>query len=301
MRRRDEDMNKKPLQSPTSSTDTESSSSSNDENNTPYLGFIDVDNAIVGCYTHKLTFLNDTQREMLVDAMAEISFQMDMHPETLFVSVQIMDRYFQMLPATKQLVQDERLRVALASLCLASKYMEMPLKRLAVADVVRCANGSCTRAQMVDMEMHVFQTIQYRVYFPTLYSCMEKFYLSSRDVLLKERLLYYSIVCLQDHQLLKYNPYFVVAAIMYMALRCETPDTASQVKQVTGHPLCKRHVFPIVTRIIKGLTQKSPVARNGRVFQAIRLHFRKDQHHRVAMKPFVPLVHVREDLCGDCE
>ena len=72
-------------------------------------------------YMDKQEKINETIRSTLIDWLIQISYNFKLLPETLFITVNIIDRFFSLNKISKREVQ----LVGFAALLIASKYEEI--------------------------------------------------------------------------------------------------------------------------------------------------------------------------------
>ncbi|CAN8271248.1 unnamed protein product [Cochlearia groenlandica] len=108
-------------------------------------------------------------RSILIDWLIEVHEKFDMMNETLFLTVNLIDRFL-----SKQGIMRNKLQlVGLVALLLAFKYEEVyvPL----VEDLVLISDNAYTRKDVLDMEKTMLRTLQFNVYLPTQYPFLKRF------------------------------------------------------------------------------------------------------------------------------
>jgi len=99
--------------------------------------------------------ISDKMRAIAIDWLIDVHSQFKLLPETLFLAVNIFDRYLE-----KAKIQKEELQLAaVGSLILACKYEEILFPE--ARDVEFITEGSCKKPDILQMEDKVLYTINY--------------------------------------------------------------------------------------------------------------------------------------------
>jgi len=144
---------------------------------------------------------NERMRAILVDWLVEIHLKFKLLPETLYLTVNLLDRYLEKVPITKQKLQ----LVGIASLMIASKYQEIYPPEL--RDFVQISDKAYTRDEILEMEGNMLRTLQFNLTVPTSLTFLERF---SRLANLDKKSLFFSQYIIElalcDYMMLKYSP-----------------------------------------------------------------------------------------------
>ena len=161
--------------------------------------------------------LNSTMRSILVDWIVEVHMKFRLLPETLYLCINIIDRYL-----CRQEVPRRQLQlVGVTALLLACKYEEIYPPE--VKDCVYITDRAYTRQQVLDMEAHIVKTLQFRMTVPTAHPFLQRFlYICKASRTTKHLANYYMERMLQEYGTLQYRPSLVAAAAVSLALN--NPD-----------------------------------------------------------------------------
>lgn len=108
-------------------------------------------------------------RAILIDWLIEVHLKFKLLPETLFITVNVIDRYLE-----KQKVNKSRLQlVGVASLFIASKYEEIYPPEL--KDFIYITDRAYTKQDLLSMEFHILSTLSFDCTFPTPYRFLERY------------------------------------------------------------------------------------------------------------------------------
>uniref|UniRef100_A0A803MZ82 B-like cyclin n=1 Tax=Chenopodium quinoa TaxID=63459 RepID=A0A803MZ82_CHEQI len=128
----------------------------------------------------------------------EVHFKFDLMPETLYLTVALLDRYLSVVSIKKNEFQ----LVGLASLLLASKYEDFWHPR--VKDLISISAESYTRKQMLEMEKSILKKLKFRLNLPTAFVFMLRFLKASQSDKRHEHLSFYLIeLCLVEYETLR--------------------------------------------------------------------------------------------------
>ncbi|KAM3362892.1 Cyclin-B2-4 [Capsicum chinense] len=171
---------------------------------------------VYGCaspsYMAQQVDINERMRSILIDWLIEVHHKFELREETLFLTVNLIDRFLE-----KQAVIRKKLQlVGLVAMLLACKYEEIsaPL----VEDLVLISDKAYTRKEILEMERVMLNTLQFNMSVPTAYVFMKR-YLKAAQCDMKLELLSFMLVelCLVEYEMLKFPPSFLAAAAIYTA------------------------------------------------------------------------------------
>ncbi|KAJ8545106.1 hypothetical protein K7X08_017689 [Anisodus acutangulus] len=156
--------------------------------------------------------ITERMRSILIDWLIEVHHKFELREETLFLTINLIDRFLE-----KQGVVRKKLQlVGLVAMLLASKYEEVsaPL----VEDLIFISDKAYTRKEVLEMERMMLNTLQFNISVPTAYVFMRR-YLKAAQCDRKLELLSFFMVelCLVEYEMLKFPPSFISAAAIYTA------------------------------------------------------------------------------------
>lgn len=158
--------------------------------------------------------INEKMRAILIDWLIEVHYKFDMMDETLFLTVNIIDRFLE-----KEVVPRKKLQlVGVTAMLLACKYEEVSVP--VVEDLVIISDRAYTKGQVLEMESWILNTLEFNMSVPTPYVFMRRF-LKAADSDRKLQLVSFFMLelCLVEYQMLKYRPSLLAAAAVYTAQR----------------------------------------------------------------------------------
>jgi len=164
--------------------------------------------------------INNQMRSMLIDWLVEVHLNFKLLPETLYLTVNILDRYL----ARKEISRKKLQLVGITCLLIASKYEETIPPKL--GEFAYVCHDACTRKDIVDFEETMLNALAYRVTIPSSYTFLLR-YLKAATVeskvadaqKIKELSSFILDGTLTNYNLLQYLPSQLAAGAVYIARR----------------------------------------------------------------------------------
>ncbi len=108
-------------------------------------------------------------RAILIDWLIEVHLKFKLLPETLFLTVNIIDRYLE-----KEQVQRTKLQlVGVTSMLIASKYEEIYAPE--VRDFVYITDKAYSKEEILKMEFKIITALDFNLTFASSYRFIERF------------------------------------------------------------------------------------------------------------------------------
>ncbi|KAF8702475.1 hypothetical protein HU200_032853 [Digitaria exilis] len=156
--------------------------------------------------------INAKMRAILIDWLIEVHYKFELMDETLFLTVNIIDRFLE-----KQVIPRKKLQlVGVTAMLLACKYEEVSVP--VVEDLVLISDRAYTKGQILEMEKLILNTLQFNMSVPTPYVFMRRFLKAADSDKQLELVSFFMLeLCLVEYQMLKYRPSVLAAAAVYTA------------------------------------------------------------------------------------
>lgn len=170
-------------------------------------------------------------RGILVDWLIEVHARFRLLPETLFVAVNIVDRFL-----SAEVVALSRLQlVGVTAIFIASKYEEVLPPH--VAHFSSLADETFTQNEILDAERHILATLNYDMSYPNPMNFLRRISKADKyDVRTRTMGKYLIEISLVDHRFLCYKQSHIAAAAMYLArLICARGPWVSQLQPFFIH------------------------------------------------------------------
>lgn len=154
------------------------------------------------------------QRALLIDWIIEIHQKLQLLPETLFLCVNIIDRFM-----TLRVVGLDKIQlVGVTALLIAAKYEEVfpPV----LSNFVYLTSGNFNDDDIISAEKFMLQVLEYDMSFPNPLNFLRRIS-KADDYQVQSRAVakYFLELCMLDHEMLGYPPSLQAAAAMYLS-RC---------------------------------------------------------------------------------
>ena len=120
-------------------------------------------------YMNRQNDVNEKMRGILVDWIIEVHLKFKLLPETLFLTVGLIDRYLE----KTQIMRTKLQLVAVSAMLIASKYEEIYAPE--VRDFVFITDNAYTREEILTMEMSILTTLQFNITSPSAFRFLERF------------------------------------------------------------------------------------------------------------------------------
>ncbi|XP_019449289.1 PREDICTED: putative cyclin-B3-1 isoform X2 [Lupinus angustifolius] len=179
-----------------------------------YYWVTEAHNPALTSYTLIQTDITPHMRAILINWLIEVHFKFDLMPETLYLTVTLVDQYLSQVTINKSDMQ----LVGLTALLLASKYEDFWHPR--VKDLISISAQSYTRDQMLGMEKLILRKLKFRLNTPTPYVFMVRFLKAAQSDKKLEHMAFFLIdLCLVEYEALAFKPSLLCASALYVA-RC---------------------------------------------------------------------------------
>lgn len=151
-------------------------------------------------------------RGILIDWLIEVHASFRLLPETLFLTVNIIDRFL-----SAEIVSLDRLQlVGVTAMFIASKYEEVLSPH--VANFSQVADETFSDKEILDAERHVLATLNYCMSYPNPMNFLRRISKADNyDIQTRTLGKYLTEISLLDHRFMGYKQSHIAAAAMYLA------------------------------------------------------------------------------------
>ena len=151
-------------------------------------------------------------RGILVDWLIEVHTRFHLLPETLFLAVNIIDRFL----SEKVVLLDRLQLVGVTAMFIASKYEEVLSPH--VANFRHVADDGFSESEILSAERFILNTLSYDLSYPNPMNFLRRISKADNyDIQSRTLGKYLMEISLLDHRFMAYRPSHVGAAAMYMA------------------------------------------------------------------------------------
>lgn len=161
--------------------------------------------------------INGKMREILVDWLHEVHYRFKLLPETMFLTINYVDRFL----SVSQINRNRLQLVGCAAMLLASKYEEIYCPE--INDFVVISDSAYSRQEMISMEGEMLRTLEFNMTVPSSWRFAERYMLQTG--LAEESQGYYHVMYLLQMGLqnfdftINYKPSVQAAAATWLALK----------------------------------------------------------------------------------
>lgn len=165
-------------------------------------------------YMSKQGEINDKMRGILIDWLIEVHFKFELMPETLYLTVNVIDRYLSIENVTRKRLQ----LVGITAMLIACKYEEIWAPE--INDFVSISAKEYTRENIVAMERMMLNRLKFYLTIPTPYVFLIRFLKAAdSDKEMQNMAFFFAELSLLHYEMIKYSPSMLAAACVYAA-RC---------------------------------------------------------------------------------
>jgi transcription initiation factor TFIIIB Brf1 subunit/transcription initiation factor TFIIB len=153
-------------------------------------------------------------RGILVDWIIEVHLRFHLGPETLYLTVNLIDRYLE-----KTLIKRYRLQlVAVAALLIATKYEE--IYPVPIKEFVIISDDTYTKEEIIKMERSILTTLEFNITIPSSYWFLQRFCKVAKSQSKLMHLANYLIeLTLIEARMLAFCPSNIAASALFLATK----------------------------------------------------------------------------------
>ncbi|OVA18788.1 Cyclin [Macleaya cordata] len=158
--------------------------------------------------------INENMRMILVDWLIEVHHKFELEPETLYLTIHIVDRYLSMHEIQRRELQ----LLGISSMLIASKYEEIWAPE--VNDFVTISDRTYTREHILGMEKSILGMLGWTLTVPTPYVFLVRFIKAAvADKEMENMAFFLAELGLMQYAMIMYSPSMLAASAVYAA-RC---------------------------------------------------------------------------------
>lgn len=164
-------------------------------------------------YMDRQQDINERMRGILIDWLIEVHYKFELMDETLYLTVNLIDRFLAVQPVVKKKLQ----LVGVTAMLLACKYEEVSVP--VVEDLILISDRAYSRKEVLEMERLMVNTLHFNMSVPTPYVFMRRFLKAAQSDKKLELLSFFIIeLSLVEYDMLKFPPSLLAASAIYTAL-----------------------------------------------------------------------------------
>ena len=181
-------------------------------------------------YMSKQKDINHKMRAILIDWLIDVHLKYKMLPQTMYISVNLIDRYLSKNETNRVKLQ----LVGVASMFIASKYEEIYPPEL--KDFVYITDNAYVKADVLDMESKMLASLEFDIMVPTQWSFFEifvkKLHLDQKTLNLAWFLMELSLI---NYKMLKFKLSLIAATVILISVKSLNFFNKNEFEKITGY------------------------------------------------------------------
>ncbi|KAF5735893.1 G2/mitotic-specific cyclin-2-like isoform X1 [Tripterygium wilfordii] len=199
--------------------------------------------------------INEKMRAILIDWLIEVHDKFDLMNETLFLTINLIDRFLSQQSVVRKKLQ----LVGLVAMLLACKYEEVSVP--IVGDLIHISDKAYTREEVLEMEKLMLRTLQFNVSLPTPFVFMQRFLKAAESDKKLEMLSSFLIeIALVEYEMLKF-PFSLLAAAAVYTAQCTLYGFKQWSRTSEWHSNYSEEQLLECSRLMVGFHQKASTGR----------------------------------------
>ena len=235
-------------------------------------------------YMSKQADINVKMRSILIDWLVEVHLHFELMPETLYLTVNLIDRFLE----KEQIMRSKLQLVGVTAMFVASKYEEIrgndPRSHLpSVLSFVHISDYGYTRDDILRMEGLMLARLNFQLTAPNAFVFVKRFAkvagIATTPRSTTELLANYLVeLTLQDYKMLKYLPSLICASAVYLALMTSRRGRSPWTPDLEKHSTYKERDLQACVRDICELHDKATT----NSLQVVRKKYTQVKHGNVS-------------------
>lgn len=168
--------------------------------------------------------INEKMRAIMIDWLIDVHLKFKLLPETLYLTVNLIDRYLELVPVSRQKLQ----LVGVACMLIACKYEEIYSPE--VKDFVYVTDKAYTRQEVLEMEGKVLSTLKFQLTAPSSFRFFERYAQLAKA---NERAYHLGCYLLElsliEYKMMRYTPSMLACGALYIGMTMEGCGTWNDV------------------------------------------------------------------------
>jgi hypothetical protein len=163
-------------------------------------------------YMDDQQFINERMRAILIDWLVDVHLKFKLVPETLYLTVNIIDRYL----AKERVIRQRLQLLGVTAFLIATKYEEVYPPE--IPDLVYICAGSYSKYEILEMEETILKRLDYRITIPSAHAFLVRYLKAAHaDKKIVQLSVFILDGTLLSYELLRYLPSQLAAASVLIA------------------------------------------------------------------------------------
>ena len=174
--------------------------------------------------------INDNMRAILIDWLVDVHLKFKLVTETLFLTVNLIDRYLE----RNQIMRNKLQLVGVASMLIACKYEEILSPE--IKDFVYITDRAYNKEEIIEMENNILISLEYNITIFSMYRILELYnYNLKLDELSFNFCRYLIELTLIEYKMIKYKPSVIVSCAIYITQKILKKGENFKLYEITGY------------------------------------------------------------------
>jgi len=222
--------------------------------------------------------INGRMRAILVDWLVEVHMKYRLRAETLYLTINLIDRYLSVCSVTRRRLQ----LVGVSAMLIAAKFEEIQPPE--IAEFAYITDNAYRNVDIVQMECHMLSSLAFKVSVPTAAHFLERLQMAPAgtfDELQLQVVRYLCELAIVETRMIQYIPSHLVASAVLLSaeLLQRQPAWTPTIAEFTRYG---QHDIRACADDLGALLEAAPRAE----LQAVRRRFSLDRHLAVAKMEF---------------
>ncbi len=174
--------------------------------------------------------INERMRIILLDWLIDVQLKFKLLPETLFLTINIIDRYLSISKATKENLQ----LIGITSMLIACKYEEIYFPE--IKDFIYMTDNTYSKDEVLKMEYEILKKLEFNITNPSSLRFLEiyNFYLKldNKIYFLAKYFLELSLV---NYKQIKFLPSIIATSAIYLSKKQDVLFDENELWNITGY------------------------------------------------------------------
>jgi cyclin B len=222
--------------------------------------------------------INEKMRKILLDWLIDVHAKFNLLPETLFLTISIIDRYLSKKSINRKYLQ----LLGVTAMFLCSKYEDIYPPE--VKDFIFMTDNAYTQEELVKLESDILEKIQFNMTYPTSLRFLEIF---KKILNLKEidfnRCRYLIEIALFDYHCCHFSPSLIAATCVYFNYRINKYKNKHlkliESKLLSSIEYDLKDITPCLNCLIKAFKQMSDINNS---YTSINRKFAKKEYMKIS-------------------
>nr|AAO73601.1 cyclin B [Lytechinus variegatus] len=243
-----------------------------------YMRSLEKRMAVPAAYLDREGQLTGRMRHILVDWLVQVHLRFHLLQETLFLTVQLIDRFLVDHTVSKGKLQ----LVGVTAMFIASKYEEMYPPE--INDFVYITDQAYTKSQIRQMEIVMLKGLGYNLGKPL---CLHFLRRNSKAAMVdpqKHTLAKFLMeITLPEYNMVQYDPSEIAAAALYMSMRLLGSEEDGWGAKMTHYSMYNEdHIRPIVRKMAQAVIRNDAMTEK---YHAVKTKYRSSRFMNISTLP----------------